>query len=183
MRNKILFTLGIFSIGIALVPLFAGAVTFVGAVKFLGNLTINGALSKGSGTFVIDHPLDPKNKLLYHSFVESPDAKNIYDGIATLDDKGESSIKLPDYFMVLNTEYRYQFLPIGVAMPGLYIKKEVSDNSFVIAGGIPHGRISWQVTGIRHDPYILENPIVVEVMKTDTTLVKKGQCLFEPLCN
>jgi hypothetical protein len=38
-----------------------------------GNLTVNGTLAKGSGSFVIDHPLDPANKYLYHSFVESPE--------------------------------------------------------------------------------------------------------------
>jgi hypothetical protein len=37
-----------------------------------------------------DHPLDPKNKFLSHSFVESPDMKNIYDGTITLDEHGEA---------------------------------------------------------------------------------------------
>jgi hypothetical protein len=67
-------------------------------------------------------------------------------------------------------------------MPNLHIKKEESQNSFVIGGGVPGGKVSWQVTGVRHDPYILANPIIPEVYKTDTTLVKNGECLFEPLC-
>jgi len=38
---------------------------------FEGNVTCTGVLSKGSGTFHIDHPLDPENKDLIHGFVES----------------------------------------------------------------------------------------------------------------
>src|SRR6478736_942981 len=42
-------------------------------------------ISKLSGQFRIDHPLDPLHKYLQHSFVESPDMKNVYDGITVLD--------------------------------------------------------------------------------------------------
>jgi hypothetical protein len=45
----------------------------------IGNLGVTGTVSKGGGSFKIDHPLDPENKYLSHSFVESPDMKNIYD--------------------------------------------------------------------------------------------------------
>ena len=167
---------------VVIVPVSVWAVTITVNTKFWGNLAITGALSKGSGTFVIDHPLDPKNKLLYHSFVESPDVKNIYDGIATLDSKGEATIQLPAYFELLNTDFRYQFFPMGSAMPDLFIKQEVKGNKFTIAGGVPNGKISWQVTGSRHDPYILAHPIIPEVWKSDDTPVKKGECLFAPLC-
>src|SRR5215471_18878374 len=51
------------------------------AGKFNGDVTVTGNLSKGGGAFKIDHPLDPENKYLYHSFVESPDMMNIYDGV------------------------------------------------------------------------------------------------------
>src|SRR5579863_5210078 len=50
------------------------------AAWFNGNVDVDGNLSKAGGSFKIDHPLDPSNKYLYHSFVESPDMKNIYDG-------------------------------------------------------------------------------------------------------
>ena len=53
---------------------------------------------------------------------------------------------------------------------------------FSIAGGVPGGSISWQVTGVRHDPSIIANPIIPEVLKTDTTIVKKGECISPPLC-
>lgn len=173
--------IGFFAL-IILVPTITAAVTLIGDVKFLGNLAVTGTLSKGAGTFVIDHPLDPLNKLLYHSFVESPDVKNLYDGVARLDSHGEVLIQLPDYFEALNKDFRYQFFPHGEPMPNLYIKNEVKDNQFTIAGGTPFGEISWQVTGTRHDAYILANPIINEVKKGIDQPVKKGECLYEPLC-
>ena len=44
------------------------------------NLSVQGSLSKGSGSFKIDHPLKPDTHHLVHSFVESPQANNIYRG-------------------------------------------------------------------------------------------------------
>ncbi|MEK7628888.1 MAG: hypothetical protein AAB421_05775 [Patescibacteria group bacterium] len=169
----------------SLLILFPGAVlalTLTGNVNFLGNLAITGALSKGSGTFVIDHPINPYTKLLYHSFVESPDVLNIYDGVTRFNRVGEVTIELPKYFMALNTDFRYQFFPLYEAMPNLYIKEKIQDNHFTIAGGMPNGEVSWQVTGVRHDPYILANPIVNTVPKNEHTPVPRGKCLFEPLC-
>src|SRR3989344_7301920 len=99
----------------------AEAVTFTKSSTVTGDASILGALSKGSGSFVIDHPLDAANKLLYHSFVESPDVKNIYDGVATLDAKGEATIELPDYFLALNQDFRYLGTAIGEPMPELYL--------------------------------------------------------------
>jgi len=55
-----------------------------GDIEISGDLDITGALSKGSGTFLIDHPLDPTNKDLYHAFVEAPRYDLVYRGQATL---------------------------------------------------------------------------------------------------
>lgn len=171
------------TIAFLLVPAAAfAALTITVGTRVLGNLYITGSLSKGSGTFVIDHPLRPRTHVLYHSFVESPDVKNVYDGIVTFDERGEAVIDLPDYFMALNGTFRYQFFPLYQPMPGLYVKDEVKDNRFSIAGGIPGGEVSWQLTGVRHDPYILANPIVNEVWKGPEQPVNLGKCLFEPLC-
>jgi hypothetical protein len=97
----------------------------------------------------------PRNKILFHSFVESSDARNIYDGTAPLDKNGEVTIQLPNYFDALNKDVRYQFFAMDQAMPNLYIKVEEHDNHFTIGGSVPGGEISWQITGVRHDPYIL----------------------------
>ena len=163
--------------GALLVPYTVAAVVLVGNVRFYQNLTVTGALSKGSGTFVIDHPLDPKNKLLYHSFVESPDVKNLYDGVAVLDAQGSASVVLPAYFETLNTDIRFQVSPIGAPMRNLIMRAGAEANTARIEGGVAGGRVSWQVTGTRKDPYILENPIIVEVDKSADTLVPAGELL------
>ena len=74
---------------------------------FDGQVQVTGNLSKGGGSFKIDHPLDPANQYLYHSFVESPDMMNIYNGNVTLDDKGEAVVTLPGWFEALNRDFRY----------------------------------------------------------------------------
>ena len=136
------------------------------ALRTYGNLNVIGTLSKSAGSFRIDHPLDPTGKYLSHSFVESPDMKNIYDGVVTLDAYGSARVELPDWFEALNESFRYQLTALGVPSPGLYVSEEVRNNRFVIAGGTPYARISWQVTGIRHDAYARRHPIPVEEEKT-----------------
>ncbi|MCD4665349.1 MAG: hypothetical protein K8R68_08755, partial [Bacteroidales bacterium] len=100
-----------------------------GAADFYGDVDINGTISKSSGTFKIDHPLDPENKYLYHSFVESPDMMNVYNGNIILDDNGKGIVELPDYFDALNKDFRYQLTCIG-GYADVYIAEETSNNSF-----------------------------------------------------
>ncbi len=47
-----------------------------------GNVVIRGALSKGSGSFRISHPIEAKSEThdLVHSFLEAPQADNLYRG-------------------------------------------------------------------------------------------------------
>ncbi len=132
---------------------------------FYGKVYVNGTLNKAAGSFKIDHPLDPENQYLYHSYVESPDMKNIYDGVAILDDNGNAWVELADWFEALNQDFRYQLTPIGAPMPDLFIAQEVQDNRFEIAGGEAGMKVSWQLTGIRHDPYAEQNRISVEEPK------------------
>lgn len=134
---------------------------------FAGNVHVLGTLSKSSGSFKIDHPLDPENKYLSHSFVESPDMMNIYSGVITLDAKGGAVVELPDYFEALNRDFRYQLTAMGAPMPNLYIASEISANEFAIAGGVPSARVSWEVTGVRHDPSSLHHAIEVEEDKPE----------------
>lgn len=141
---------------------------------FSGAVHVAGTLSKAAGAFKIDHPLDPANKYLSHSFVESPDMKNIYDGTVALDGRGEAWIALPSYFEALNRDFRYQLTAIGGAAPNLHVAQEISGNKFKIAGGPPQAKVSWQVTGIRHDPYAEANRIQVE---EDKQLDERGKYL------
>jgi len=130
--------------------------------SYSGNLHVTGTLTKGGGSFKIDHPLDPENKYLSHSFVESPDMKNIYDGIVRLDARGEAWVILPDYFEALNRDYRYQLTSVGAAQPRLYIAREVKGNRFKIAGGKANAKVSWQLTGIRQDAWANAHRIPTE---------------------
>jgi hypothetical protein len=140
-----------------------GSQCFAG--RFDGNVFVNGTLTKNSGSFKIDHPLDPANKYLSHSFVESPDMMNIYNGIAMLNTEGETWVKLPVYFEALNNDFRYQLTAMGVPEPNLYIAKEISGNIFKIGGGRAGSKVSWQVTGVRHDAYADAHRIKVEEEK------------------
>lgn len=169
------------------IPFYHTSITLTKNSVVTGGAAVLGALSKGSGSFVIDHPLNPKNWLLYHSFVESPDVKNIYDGIATLGESGEAVIELPGYFLALNKDFRYLGTAIGQPMPNLYLSGEVRKRFFglfgtpviKLSGGAPNGKVSWQVTGIRHDPFILANPIIPEVDKGPGEAADKGEYICE----
>ncbi|MHC4424935.1 MAG: hypothetical protein ACYSYV_02435, partial [Planctomycetota bacterium] len=112
---------------------------------FKGTVRVAGALIKAGGSFQIDHPLDPENKYLQHSFVESPDMMNVYNGNVTLDENGQVVVQLPEYFEALNRDFRYQLTCIGGFAP-VYIAKKISDNRFKIAGGKSGMEVSWQVT-------------------------------------
>jgi len=135
---------------------------FVGNVQIeQGDLRVTGNLSKGGGSFKIDHPLDPANKYLYHSFVESPDMMNIYNGIVTTDGAGDAVVELPGYFGALNRDCRYQLTVIGTFAQAV-IADKVNNNRFRIKTNAPNVEVSWQVTGIRQDAYANKNRIPVE---------------------
>ncbi|HEX7314957.1 MAG TPA: hypothetical protein VF297_13600 [Pyrinomonadaceae bacterium] len=137
------------------------------AGDFKGNVYVGGNLTKSSGSFKIDHPLDPANKYLSHSFVESPDMKNIYDGVVTLDESGGAFVSLPEWFDALNMDFRYQLTPLGAAAPNLHVAEEVSGNSFKIGGGAAGMRVCWQLTGVRRDVWAEANRIQVEEEKPE----------------
>ena len=135
------------------------------AAFFLGDVDVDGNLSKAGGSFKIDHPLDPANKYLYHSFVESPDMMNIYNGTVTTDARGNATVAMPEWFEALNRDFRYQLTCIGGFAP-VYVAQEITENQFRIAGGAPGMKVSWQVTGVRHDAWADAHRIPVEQLKT-----------------
>jgi hypothetical protein len=98
---------------------------------FNGDVVVVGNLAKGGGSFKIDHQLDPANKYLYHSFVESPDMMNIYNGNVTTDAQGNASVQLPDWFEALNRDFRYQLTVIG-QFALAYVSSEISNRQFSI---------------------------------------------------
>jgi hypothetical protein len=132
------------------------------AGEFSGNVTISGSLSKAGGGFQIDHPLDPAHKYLCHSFIESPEMKNLYDGVVTLDAQGQAEVALPSWFAALNADFRYQLTAIGTAAPNLYIAEEITGCGFKISGGQPGMKVSWQVSAVRQDAWAKAHRIAVE---------------------
>jgi hypothetical protein len=130
-----------------------------------GKVEVVGPLIKSGGGFKIDHPLEPARKYLSHSFVESPEMKNVYDGVVSLDANGECYVELPEWFEALNCDFRYQLTSIGEPAPNLHIAREISNNRFNIAGGKSGMKVSWQVTGIRQDSWAQAHPLIVEEEK------------------
>jgi hypothetical protein len=134
------------------------------AAFFDGDVDVDGNLSKAGGSFKIDHPLDPANKYLYHSFVESPDMMNIYNGNATTDEQGSAVVKLPEWFETLNRDFRYQLTVMGQFAQAIVASK-VANHQFTIKTDKPNVEVSWQVTGIRQDAWANAHRIPLEVAK------------------
>jgi hypothetical protein len=135
-------------------------------VRIPGNLIVTGSVAKGSGSFKIDHPLDPANKTLSHSFVESPDMMNVYNGNIVTDSRGVAVITLPQYFEALNRDFRYQLTVVGQFAQAMVLKK-IQGNRFEIKTNKPRVEVSWQVTGIRKDAFAETHRIPTEELKPE----------------
>lgn len=133
---------------------------FSGKVEVTGNFHVGGTKS-----FKIDHPLDPANKYLVHFCVESNEVLNIYNGNVITDANGDATVTLPDYFEALNRDFRYQLTVIGQFAQAI-VSEEIQNNRFTIKTDKPNVKVSWQVNGIRNDPYVKAHPVQVEVEKT-----------------
>jgi trimeric autotransporter adhesin len=151
---------------------------FTGLPSF-GRVHITGTLSKGMGSFKIDHPLDPANKYLYHSFVESPDMMNIYNGNVVTDADGYATVELPDWFEALNRDFRYQLTVVDEADSAGFVQakvvRKVADHRFTLRTSAPRVEVSWQVTGIRHDAIADKHRIPVEEDKPEE---ERGKYLY-----
>jgi|AntAceMinimDraft_17_1070374.scaffolds.fasta_scaffold02849_6 hypothetical protein len=138
--------------------------------------------ASGIKSFMIDNPLDPENKYLKHFSVESPEVLNLYRGSIILDQNGEATVKLPDYFESININFTYNLTPIASSAPNLYIKKEIKYGKFQIAGGKPNMKVNWTVYAQRNDLYVKkyhENTIVEPEKKEGV----KGKYLMPELYN
>jgi hypothetical protein len=132
---------------------------------FNGKVQVNGTLSAQVKNFKIDDPLDPAHKYLVHSSVESPDMKDVYDGIVVTDGRGFATVTMPPWFQALNRSFRYQLTIVGRSFAQAIVWRELAHNRFTIRTNAPGVKVSWQVTGIRHDPYANDHRIRVEVPK------------------
>jgi hypothetical protein len=146
----------------------------IGRALYVKGITvINGTLIKPGGSFKIDHPLDPENKYLSHSFVESPDMMNVYNGNIVTDKNGNATITMPEWFEALNRDFRYQLTVMGQFAQAI-VSDKMNNNTFSIKTDKPNVEVSWQVTGIRHDAWANKYRIPVEENKTSK---EKGKYL------
>jgi hypothetical protein len=141
--------------------------TLTGAALSTGTVFCNSLVAYQSKQFRIDHPLDPANRVLSHFSIESDELKNLYDGVVTLDASGSAVVVMPTWFEALNGDFRYQLTPIGASGNGLYVSEELTAGHFKIAGGRPGHKVSWQVTGVRHDASARNSRVPVEENKAD----------------
>ena len=150
-----------------------------GAATFTGNVTIGGSLSKGSGSFKIRHPLESKKDThwLVHSFVEGPQADNLYRGRVTLKN-GVANVNVDTAsgmtdgtFVLLNRDIQC-FTTNETGWTA--IKGSVSGNILTITAqdNTCTDTISWMVIGERQDDH----------MKQDTTgwTDSDGKIIIEP---
>ena len=142
-----------------------------------GNLSCTGSLSKGSGSFKIDHPLKSKTHHLVHSFVESPQADNIYRGKVDLVD-GTAAVNIDAVagmtegtFAALNREIQC-FTTNETGWTA--IKGSVTGNILTITAqdDACTDSISWLVIGERQDQHMYDTEwtddngkVIVEPLK------------------
>ena len=100
--------------------------------------------------------------------------KNVYDGVVVLDTSGEAWVELPDWFEALNQDFRYQLTSIGQFSQAI-VSAEIAHNRFSIKTDRPFVKVSWQVTGIRHDPYAEARRVPVE---QDKPAAEQGSYVF-----
>jgi hypothetical protein len=127
------------------------------------NLRVNGTLSKSSGTFQIEHPLESKRKThtLVHSFIEGPQADLIYRGSVSLID-GVAEINIDEHstmtegtFVELNrnvqcfTSNETGWSSVKGVVIGNILKIESDDTEST-------DHISWMVIGERKDKHMME---------------------------
>jgi hypothetical protein len=134
------------------------------AGDFFGNVEISGTLNGETPFVKMDHPLDPANKYLVHASVASSEMMNIYTGNITTDAQGEGTVQLPDWFEALNTDFRYQLTVIGQFAQAI-VAREIENHRFQIRTNLPNVKVSWQVTGVRQDPYAKAHPLAAEQEK------------------
>jgi hypothetical protein len=141
---------------------FGSSLTVSSDVLIGGTVQIDGDLNvHGQKNFQIDDPLDPANRYLYHSAVESSEMMNIYTGNVTTNEHGDATVQVPAWFEALNGDFRYQLTVIGQFAQAI-VASEIRDSKFSIKTDKPSVKVSWQVTGVRQDAYAKAHPLVVE---------------------
>ncbi len=132
------------------------AAGFDGGVQIWGSLNVT-----GTKNFLIDHPLDPENRVLHHAAVESSEVLNVYSGNVVTDEEGRAVVALPPWFEAINTDFRYQLTVIGRFAQAI-VEEEVKDGRFAVRTNLGRVKVSWQITARRNDAFMRAHPFVVE---------------------
>src|SRR5206468_11282606 len=74
----------------------------------------------------------------------------------------------------LDQEFRYELTIVGKQWAQARMEEEMHDNRVSIKTDKPNVKVSWQVTGIRHDPWAEQHRIPVEEPKATA---ERGQYL------
>src|SRR5205823_14059541 len=125
------------------------AADLFGYVEIHGDLHVSGAITAGTKDCRIDDPVDA-GKDLQHASVESDAMLDLYSGNVRTDGRGFATVRLPRWFQALNRDFRYQLTPVGQLVLAAVVRP-LAHNRFTIETAKPHGEVSWQVTGVRHD--------------------------------
>jgi hypothetical protein len=150
-----------------------------GFINISGNTSISGSLSKTSGSFKIDHPLKPETHHLVHSFVEGPQADNLYRGVIDLHN-GRATIDLdewfgmtPGTFLALNRDIQAF---VNNADTWDNVRAKVMGSQLVIECQNPESTatVSWLVIGERQDKEIHESSLTDDNGKVIVEPVKVG---------
>ena len=128
---------------------------------------VDGTLTADVKDFKIDHPLDPANKYLVHTSVESSEMMNIYSGNVTTDELGLATVTMPDWFEAENTDFRYQLTVVDERFAQAVVSKRIANHQFTIHTNASNVQVSWQITAVRQDVYAKAHPLVVEQVKGD----------------
>jgi hypothetical protein len=145
---------------------------------FNGDVYVTGSINKAACSFVIDHPLDPENKILRHNCVESPEHLLIYRGKVMLDENGEGMVEMPVYFSAVAAEDEASIHLTSVGRPFLTGAEWNADFSGFTAYGDPRREVFWEVLAERDDPVIRRIARPVEEEKgPDNKVCEKGRLL------
>jgi hypothetical protein len=163
----------------ALVKLSSESLYINYSQDFEGGVVVQGSFSKGSGSFKIDHPLPEKEEThhLVHSFIEGPQADNLYRGIVQLVD-GVSTVNIDETsrmtegtFVALNrrtqcfTTNETDWDAVRGTLNGNILEIECQNTSSTAT-------VSWLVIGERQDKHMFgtrwtddEGRVITEPLK------------------
>jgi hypothetical protein len=135
----------------------------IGTTSPSSKLTVIGSISKSSGSFKIDHPLPELSEThhLVHSFVEAPDASNLYAGMVDLVE-GTATVNIDTAhrmtvgtFEALNTLQSWSssnesgYAPVKCSVSGNLLTIECQDATST-------DTVYYEVRGVRKDQHMID---------------------------